>query len=437
VGLAPGGCRLAGANLLSNGPSNLQAGSDGKTALQSGKQGGQGGSRLPGIAARLLDLWQRTPAPVQLAFALLGAVSTLLGIPGLAEGVSDWWCVLSFVGSSVGQYAIPITGATMLAAILVLQVADRRTRRRPSSVVDDIKHREGCPRNPGRQETWKDVREDTGIEYTVGKCNDCGRTAYRHGDVPVRPPAPSRESEPQPDPRIALASEAENRAAELRALCARWEGRISFGQLRPPGDTEDRAAVAQADALAEYERVHSVETYRVFDQLAAAGVIRDPARRRVLIESPRFLGDLREAADVMQAAARALRRRAQGTAEPVSADRMQLLRQAYRTGSLLLQGLPWAEGAPTSAEEAAEAQRRAWKRAVDWGIETWEMLRDHFGGHAERAFFGDPDWGDYALGRVGFQMLASKRRSEGVLVYSWMDEKLKVLADIIERYDRP
>jgi hypothetical protein len=67
------------------------------------------------------------------------------------------------------------------------------------------------------------------------------------------------------------------------------------------------------------------------------------------------------------------------------------------------------------------------------------MVHKHFPGHFDRAFFGDTgDSGDYPLADLGFTTLAMHERDQkGVWVDTWMDGKLKVLADIIERYDRP
>ncbi|HEX8744296.1 MAG TPA: hypothetical protein VF712_14285 [Thermoleophilaceae bacterium] len=241
------------------------------------------------------------------------------------------------------------------------------------------------------------------------------------------------EAEEDPDPRIALANRAQHRAAQLRGLCVKWEGRIATERRKRPWDVMGgHTEVAVTDALAEYEREQSQEARDLFNELVEARVI--DAEHRNLIEGPDLLDDLREAAGHFQEAAKRLRELAE--ADPINVNRLQLLKEANRKGTLLLQAAPWSEGAPTNAEEAAEAWQRVWRRAVDWGIETWEMLRDHFGGRLEREFFGDHGWGDYALGRTGFAMLADKQRQDGMTVYTWMNNKLKVLAELLERFDR-
>ncbi|HKP90577.1 MAG TPA: hypothetical protein VJT75_11470 [Thermoleophilaceae bacterium] len=124
----------------------------------------------------------------------LGAVFTLVGLVGLVAGILKTTGVLAIVGAD------PVGVGLILVSLLLLAVGI--TRGRPglgvTDVRADIQHRKGCPRNPARMETWKDVREDTGIEYVVGKCNDCGAMAYRHGDVPVNPPRRAAPAEPRP-----------------------------------------------------------------------------------------------------------------------------------------------------------------------------------------------------------------------------------------------
>lgn len=82
-----------------------------------------------------------------------------------------------------------VIGVVLMAAPLVGRWLNSRDERRsPPGVLTEIEHRDGCPRDLLRMETWTDTRAD-GIEVTVGKCNDCGRMAYRHGDTPIDPPA--------------------------------------------------------------------------------------------------------------------------------------------------------------------------------------------------------------------------------------------------------
>jgi hypothetical protein len=104
VGLAPGGGDLAGAISLSNGPSNLQGGSDGKTALESGKQGGQTRSRLPAARA-LTDALVTHPWYVRITGAL-----TIAGIlNGLADRVFDF-STAPLIVTLVGVFLLSLSG---------------------------------------------------------------------------------------------------------------------------------------------------------------------------------------------------------------------------------------------------------------------------------------------------------------------------------------
>jgi hypothetical protein len=117
VGLAPGGCRLAGANLLSNGPSNLQGGSDGKPAFQSQKTG----DRLPRIAAppERLPISQRTwfrraryaVMAVSLSVGLVTAPGVLL--EDVPKGLDLWRCALSTIGARPVELLVLILSACL------------------------------------------------------------------------------------------------------------------------------------------------------------------------------------------------------------------------------------------------------------------------------------------------------------------------------------
>jgi hypothetical protein len=114
-------------------------------------------------------------------------------------------------------------------------------------------------------------------------------------------------------------------------------------------------------------------------------------------------------------------------------------RRRTRRANAIRFGNVYGEGVPTTAQESADARTRAWDRAIEWGVETWEMLERRFPGHYDRLFFGDAsDTGEYPLASLGFRMLAMhEREKNGVWVDTWMDGKLKILADVIERFDRP
>jgi hypothetical protein len=183
---APGGCRLAGAAFCANSRGILLPGSDGKTPAQRQKPG----SRLATVRwffrladsrflARVGNVQTATRIALWVALFLAALV---VGVVQAIEHIATVWLALI----AVGLFGLVFEG-------LLLVSRWRRSRRRATSgssasVLGDIEHGQGCPRDPARMETWKQVREDTGIEYTVGKCNDCGRMAYRHGDIPISEP---------------------------------------------------------------------------------------------------------------------------------------------------------------------------------------------------------------------------------------------------------
>lgn len=135
-----------------------------------------------------------------------------------------------------------------------------------------------------------------------------------------------------PDPRIALANQAEHRAARLRAVCVEGEGGMSSTRvLRQGGFSDPHGDREQSEALARYERGDSVETRRLFEQLVAAGGM-DPEHRG-LIEDPRFLDDLRTAAGHFQEAAERLRR--EGAREEL--DDQQLAERSTTLGDAIQQ----------------------------------------------------------------------------------------------------
>ena len=136
----------------------------------------------------------RLPSGLRFGLAGVWALMTLLSVPTLADGVAGWATWLEFVGSTTASYVFPTLGVLGLAVFTSLEIAESRARKRGQAtpgVLSDIEHREGCPRDPGRMETYPKVREQDGIEVTVGHCLDCGGMAYRHGDAP--PLSPPRE----------------------------------------------------------------------------------------------------------------------------------------------------------------------------------------------------------------------------------------------------
>lgn len=164
-----------------------------------------------------------------------------------------------------------------------------------------------------------------------------------------------------------------------------------------------------------------------------------PASWRLLVDS----AGLREAADerrsrsqqeriVLASAGPSLHQSTSVDAGPT--DPAQRLRQAYRAGARVQSGSVVIGGGSDTEEALAEVQRRAWERAVEWAIATWEMLSQYFPGHRERAFFGDS--ANYGLARTGFRMNAQAEEEAGTTVNSYVDEKLAILADLLWVHER-
>jgi hypothetical protein len=351
VGLAPGGCRLAGANLLSNGPSNLQGVSDGKTALQSGKHGGSRGSRLPRIsedsdrslrsyygrvvvATAWREAWSFSKAQL-IAGAVAGVVAVLIAVaagdlPGDVgsaliyplAGVGAVWLIFFLSRLVVAPAATlnEVTRARNAAqkahaeAVEATEAARAEGERRLGKARDESARQLADAREDGERRVREAVAE--GDRRVAGVQEQLDTALARIEEL---------EAEEDPDPRIALANRAARLAAELRALCAKWEGRISGGGIRASGD--ERAATANSDFLEEYQRDHSIETRAIFDQLASKFRNIDPAKRG-LVENPRFSRDLLEVESLFSAAAKQLRERAE--ADPIEVDRVQLARDAYK-----------------------------------------------------------------------------------------------------------
>jgi len=181
-------------------------------------------------------LWERLPLWLRIGFAVFSAIMTILGIPLVGEDVADWAAWLSFVGSTVGGYVFPLLGLLGLVTFIGLQVSEVRARRRNQMVIADIRHREGCPRNAARMETYPKVRERDGIEVMVGHCIDCGATAYRHGDrATLGDPSPEREEwKPEARSPIERLRAALSEAIDLRAEINEAEpSQWSYGRNDP------------------------------------------------------------------------------------------------------------------------------------------------------------------------------------------------------------
>lgn len=386
-------------------------------------------------------IWQRrwfrvSRGVVVIASLIVGVTTAPLLLDDVPEGLGRWDGALA----TVGGRPVEIVVLTLSALLFFLgMVAPGLMRRRDraqeaavpqaslEAVLGDIQHRDGCP--AARLESYPQTRPD-GIEVAVGRCMDCGAAAYRHGDVPADPsPPPVQERD---HPHVALANQAERRAAGLRALCQRWDGPISRGKLLPYGVPDEQAAIALADALAEYESDHSIEIRAIVRELVAATVLDADCRR--LVEDPKSLADLRALADHLQDAAERMKVK---PPDPAGVDRVALLREAYRVGAAIREGNIWGEGAPIDHKGLARATSRAWDRAAEWGVDTYGMLRDYFPGPYERAFLGPDSDGNHGLGTTGFRLQVSAERNDGrAMPDDWMNAKLKLLSDMLGEYDR-
>ena len=111
--------------------------------------------------------------------------------------------------------------------------------------------------------------------------------------------------------------------------------------------------------------------------------------------------------------------------------RVDALRAAYTKGAKLREDLVWGEGAPTSAAEATEANKRCKAKAREWGEETWMMLREHFPAY-EGEFFGP---GSRALGRTGF-WLSAEEEMQHARADTYLGRKLALLERLLRQVDR-
>jgi len=117
-----------------------------------------------------------------------------------------------------------------------------------------------------------------------------------------------------------------------------------------------------------------------------------------------------------------------GTTAPPPASPDEMLSAAYRDGVRLRTELVWAGGAPRSAQECVDAERRAQTKAREWAERTWLMLLEHHPAH-EREFYGP---GDPGLGRVGF-WLSAKEEMSGGRADSYIESKLDLLRPLLRR----
>jgi hypothetical protein len=141
------------------------------------------------------------------------------------------------------------------------------------------------------------------------------------------------------------------------------------------------------------------------------------------------VGPIRERLDLMREFQRELRERDKPDAE---FDSVRLVGERYRIGRELQPRLVWPdEGAPTSKEEAIEAQRRARDLVREWAQETWPILLKHFP-TVEREFYGP----GHSLGEQGFWRGFDEEMRGGRTPQSYLESKLRILESFLQRVDR-
>lgn len=123
----------------------------------------------------------------------------------------------------------------------------REEIKRVGHVTADIAHLHGCPRDPARLESFAQTRED-GIRVMVGQCVECGARAYRHGDVPVAPPA-ERQRTPVDELSEVLGEGRALRARLMLDEVGHWGEDGEFVEHDPVPPSEDRLYLWARKAL--------------------------------------------------------------------------------------------------------------------------------------------------------------------------------------------
>lgn len=137
---------------------------------------------------------------------------------------------------------------------------------------------------------------------------------------------------------------------------------------------------------------------------------------------------IRERLELMREFQRALRERQAPAPNP---DPLSLVRHRYRAGREVQLNFIWPdEGAPTNRQEAIEAQHRERELARDWAQETWQILLEHFPA-VEREFYGPGP----PLGARGFWQSFNEELRAGGNPHSYLDRKLRLLEDLLQRAD--
>lgn len=390
LGQAPGGCCLAGATYWGFLASNLHPASDRKTASQSGKQGGQAGFRLPGIG-EVSERSRRSYYGQQLATAWSEAWSfskAQLIASGVAVGLAFGLAVV--FGDAPGD----------IGSALVYPLA-------------------------GLGLVWVAVFLGHLVSAPVAEANkltrDRAKALKRMAELETPPD--------DPDPRIALANSAEHRAAGLRAIYRKRQARMGGYSLGTIGEKERAAANTLGEALKDYE-AESVETRNVFDELVAMKVM-DPEHRG-LIEDPRHLDDLSEAAEHMVKAARRLR--AEPAPEPPASPVELLQRQldkALTLRGILSREVPAHWEGDALVPDDPEAEHRLNEAVFTWASETYDLLRK-----PPFTRYADDFWGEELrnLDRGYLHTVYGMERDKIGGNEEYLDRRIELLKRILEAH---
>lgn len=118
-----------------------------------------------------------------------GNASFLIGAVLFVVRFVSGWDPLFLIAIVLLAVGVALIMAPYLAHWRKSQGMNERIRRegkaalqRRRSRAQAIEHREGCPVNPDRVETFMQTRPD-GIEVETTRCVDCGAAVYRHSDA--------------------------------------------------------------------------------------------------------------------------------------------------------------------------------------------------------------------------------------------------------------
>jgi hypothetical protein len=222
---------------------------------------------------------------------------------------------------------------------------------------------------------------------------------------------PERASEPSDDER--LADRAEHQAAQLRGLCAEWEGR----RVRRNDDEFITSALGQArideavsGCVAQYHREYQVDTERLFARLVKHGVVDNTDIS--LVEEPRFPDDILGVAKRLRTGAKRLRLRDDALAAwlDVHAAVIDRLEAAMRS---------YAEQEETDAEEVTATNqefRLTYGAVLTRVLHDAEVWMEHIGSF--------PLWSDPDLS----EGTTPSQADRAARLYAWINRRIKNVA---------